>query len=100
MPGSATLNGSGGGRRRRAGVAELADAQDLGSCTERCRGSTPLSCTVVKRFVASRGRWRKDRGMQFHLLSSVSPLLRYVAVVSVGFAVAGAAPAGDITVVT
>ncbi len=29
---------------RRAGVAELADAQDLGSCTERCRGSTPLSC--------------------------------------------------------
>jgi tetratricopeptide (TPR) repeat protein len=22
----------------------LADAQDLGSCTERCRGSTPLSC--------------------------------------------------------
>src|SRR5215217_8191552 len=27
-----------------AGVAELADAQDLGSCTERCRGSTPLSC--------------------------------------------------------
>src|SRR5439155_26609155 len=45
MPGSATLNGSGGGRRRRAGVAELADAQDLGSCTERCRGSTPLSCT-------------------------------------------------------
>ena len=30
--------------RTRAGVAELADAQDLGSCTERCRGSTPLSC--------------------------------------------------------
>ena len=27
-----------------AGVAELADAQDLGSCTERFRGSTPLSC--------------------------------------------------------
>jgi signal transduction histidine kinase len=27
-------------------VAELADAQDLGSCTERCRGSTPLSCTA------------------------------------------------------
>ena len=22
----------------------MADAQDLGSCTERCRGSTPLSC--------------------------------------------------------
>ena len=32
----------------RAGVAELADAQDLGSCTERCRGSTPLSCTVLQ----------------------------------------------------
>src|SRR5882724_3364701 len=31
--------------KNRAGVAELADAQDLGSCTERCRGSTPLSCT-------------------------------------------------------
>ena len=27
-----------------AGVAELADAQDLGSCAERRRGSTPLSC--------------------------------------------------------
>src|ERR1700728_2506627 len=23
----------------------MADAQDLGSCTERCRGSTPLSCS-------------------------------------------------------
>src|SRR5689334_17081684 len=32
-------------REPTAGVAELADAQDLGSCTERCRGSTPLSCT-------------------------------------------------------
>src|ERR1700691_395044 len=31
-----------------AGVAELADAQDLGSCTERCRGSTPLSCTACE----------------------------------------------------
>src|SRR4051812_11107543 len=31
-----------------AGVAELADAQDLGSCTERCRGSTPLSCIVAE----------------------------------------------------
>src|SRR5439155_11941194 len=30
-----------------AGVAELADAQDLGSCTERCRGSTPLSCILA-----------------------------------------------------
>src|ERR1700722_15226474 len=30
-----------------AGVAELADAQDLGSCTARCRGSTPLSCIVL-----------------------------------------------------
>src|SRR5690606_9550813 len=29
----------------RAGVAELADARDLGSRTERCRGSTPLSCS-------------------------------------------------------
>jgi hypothetical protein len=28
-------------------VAELADAQDLGSCTERCRGSTPLSCIFL-----------------------------------------------------
>ena len=26
-----------------AGVAELADAQDLGSCTERCGGSNPPS---------------------------------------------------------
>ena len=24
----------------------MADAQDLGSCTERCRGSTPLSCIL------------------------------------------------------
>src|SRR5262245_29629987 len=31
-----------------AGVAELADAQDLGSCTERCRGSTPLSCIATR----------------------------------------------------
>src|SRR5271156_292891 len=30
-----------------AGVAELADAQDLGSCTARCRGSTPLSCIIL-----------------------------------------------------
>jgi hypothetical protein len=33
--------------RPRAGVAELADAQVLGACTERCRGSTPLSCIGV-----------------------------------------------------
>jgi TolA-binding protein len=26
----------------------LADAQDLGSCTARCRGSTPLSCIPMK----------------------------------------------------
>ena len=30
-----------------AGVAELADAQDLGSCTERCRGSIPLCSTSI-----------------------------------------------------
>src|SRR6478672_2540975 len=34
------------GTAHTAGVAELADAQDLGSCTARCRGSTPLSCMV------------------------------------------------------
>jgi tetratricopeptide (TPR) repeat protein len=28
----------------------LADAQDLGSCTERCRGSTPLSCIAFWMF--------------------------------------------------
>ena len=33
-----------------ARVAELADAQDLGSCTERCTGSTPVSRTNVKPF--------------------------------------------------
>ena len=38
---------NGGNDRQRPAqgrVAELADAQDLGSCTARCRGSTPLSC--------------------------------------------------------
>src|SRR5689334_2731748 len=44
---------------RVAGVAELADAQDLGSCTERCRGSTPLSCTE-----AAKGRIM-DRSVSF-----------------------------------
>lgn len=27
-------------------MAELADAQDLGSCTERCAGSTPVTGTM------------------------------------------------------
>src|SRR4051812_15681930 len=54
-----------------AGVAELADAQDLGSCTERCRGSTPLSCTC------RRGSRIEDRGSRgnavaiLYLLSSI-----------------------------
>src|SRR5438876_3824997 len=39
-----------------AGVAELADAQDLGSCTERCRGSTPLSCSPIH------GQWKMGNG--------------------------------------
>ena len=30
-------------RYRHAGVAELADAQDLGSCAARCAGSTPVT---------------------------------------------------------
>ena len=30
-----------------AGVAELADALVLGASTERCRGSSPLSCIEV-----------------------------------------------------
>ena len=30
----------------RAGVAELADALVLGASTERCRGSSPLSCMM------------------------------------------------------
>src|SRR5438045_3060549 len=30
-----------------AGVAELADALVLGASTERCRGSSPLSCTAA-----------------------------------------------------
>ena len=33
-----------------AGVAELADALVLGASTERCRGSSPLSC-MCNRFV-------------------------------------------------
>src|SRR2546423_4196499 len=31
----------------RAGVAELADALVLGASTERCRGSSPLSCIAA-----------------------------------------------------
>lgn len=30
-----------------AGVVELADTQDLGSCTERCEGSIPFSGTLT-----------------------------------------------------
>ena len=29
-----------------AGMAELVDAQDLGSCTERCAGSIPVTRTI------------------------------------------------------
>lgn len=31
-----------------AGMAELADAQDLGSCIARCAGSTPVTRTISK----------------------------------------------------
>ena len=32
-----------------AGMAELADAQDLGSCAARCAGSSPVARTITKR---------------------------------------------------
>ena len=35
-------------RRERAGVAELADAPDLGSGTERCEGSSPFARTMKR----------------------------------------------------
>ena len=53
---------------RRAGVAELADAQDLGSCTERCRGSTPLSCNTKK----DEGRRMKDEAKQNELAQNIA----------------------------
>ena len=30
-----------------AGMAKLADAQDLGSCIERCVGSNPTTCIIT-----------------------------------------------------
>ena len=41
-----------------AGVAELADALDLGSSAERRRGSSPLSCIVDRRKLSSVAIWR------------------------------------------
>ena len=34
-----------------AGVAKLVDAQDLGSCIERCGGSSPFARTIIKKFL-------------------------------------------------
>ncbi len=41
----------------------MADAQDLGSCTERCRGSTPLSCILrcTQKIYPKRSLPREDR---------------------------------------
>ena len=38
-----------------AGMAELADAQDLGSCAARCAGSTPVTRTMIVADVIVRG---------------------------------------------
>ena len=35
-----------------AGMAELVDAQDLGSCAERCAGSTPVTRTIIDKPVS------------------------------------------------
>ena len=34
-----------------AGMVELADTQDLGSCAERCTGSTPATRTKTQPYV-------------------------------------------------
>ena len=36
-------------------MAELADAQDLGSCAARCAGSTPVTRTMIAADVIVRG---------------------------------------------
>ena len=36
-------------------MAELADAQDLGSCAARCAGSTPVTRTMIVADVIVRG---------------------------------------------
>ena len=40
----------------------MADAQDLGSCTERCRGSTPLSCILAVALGITLGGQSSARG--------------------------------------
>lgn len=48
----------GGGKRAR--VAELADAQDLGSCTERCGGSIPPLRTIFLFFVRPKSEFGRN----------------------------------------
>ena len=52
-------------------MAELADAQDLGSCAVRCAGSTPVTRTiVVADFVSFATAFHKR-----HRLTHVAPSL-------------------------
>ncbi len=52
-----------------AGMVELADTQDLGSCAERCTGSTPATRTKNREitFVVSLFFWCVDKGIKYLL---------------------------------
>ena len=51
-------------------MAELADAQDLGSCAARCAGSTPVTRTMIVADVIVRGDFN-NRNRFYNLFPSI-----------------------------
>lgn len=49
-------------------MAELADAQDLGSCAARCAGSTPVTRTMIAADVIVRGDFLFNNRNRFYNL--------------------------------